>query len=72
MSQEEIVRYKKKNKEFKQQLKSQNERFTIDNLIKVKELETLPEIIEKSISENRTPIIIRQSKYHIIIILKLY
>jgi hypothetical protein len=62
MTQEEIVRYKIKNREFKQQLKSQSERFTIDNIIKIKELETLPEIIEKSISENRTPIIIRESK----------
>jgi len=62
MSQEEIVKYKIKNSEFKAQMKSQNERFTIENIIKIKEHEKLPEIIEKSIADNKTPIIIRQSK----------
>lgn len=62
MSQEEIVRYKVKNAEFKAKMKSDSERFTVENIIKLKEHETLPQIIEKSISENKTPIIIRQSK----------
>ena len=63
MSQEEIVRYKIKNAEFKAKVKSDNERFTVDNIIRVTEHDTLPQVIEKSIAENKTPVIIRQSKY---------
>ena len=42
-----------------------NERFTEDNIIKLTQHENLPQVIENSIAENKTPLIIRQSKYKI-------
>ena len=52
MSQKEIVRYKIKYTEFKAKMKSDSERFTIENIIRLREHENLPQIIEKSVVDN--------------------
>lgn len=62
MAQEELIRFKIKNKEFNVKLKSENEKFSINNVITIKKLNELNLAIETTIQENKTPLIIRESK----------
>lgn len=62
MSQEELIRFKIKNTEFRAKLKSENEKFSNNNIIKIKNMNELNMIIENTLLENKTPLIIRESK----------
>jgi len=63
MTQEELIRFKIKNTEFKAKIKSENEKFSYHNIIKIKNLNELNLAIEKSLFENKTPLIIRETRY---------
>jgi len=62
MTSEESIRFKIKNLEFKAKLKSESEKFSSANIFKIANLNELSLIIEHSIIENKTPLIIRESK----------
>lgn len=62
MTQDELIRFKIKNSDFKAKLKSENEKFSYNNIHRIKNLNELNLIIENSLLENKTPLIIRESK----------
>ncbi len=62
MTQDELIRFKIKNSDFKAKLKSENEKFSSNNIHRIKNLNELNTIIEISLHENKTPLIIRESK----------
>ncbi len=61
MSQEELIRFKIKNKEYKLKLKSENEKFSSSNIHKIKFTSDLNAVMENSINNNKTPLFIRES-----------
>jgi len=62
MTQDELIRFRFKNCEFKAMLKSENEKFSYNNIHKIKTFNELNLLIEKSLIENKTPLIIRESR----------
>lgn len=63
MSQDELIKFKIKNSDFRAKLRSEYEKFSSANIRKVKNIQDLSHFIANSINENKTPLIIRQSKY---------
>ena len=62
MSLEELKKFKIKNTEYTAKMKSENEKFSIANIFKIKNHNELRNYIEKSINDNKTPLILRLSK----------